>query len=240
MITHGRNALIFVHGSDISGDLNSVTPMSEQELADVSTFGHVGHTLYPGLAKDTLTIEGLYNDTEKALFEGMVQITTSTYGAMIAFGNSLGQRAYATAEVKLKTNAIKSVVTDVNRVSVNLEASNYPFEPGRLLSSGKQTIAAASTGQGASVDNEAASGTTGGAAYLQVLSLTGPGTLTISVQQSSTDAWAGEQTTTASFAAASSTETQRVAISSQILRYSRAAWVSTASTGIIGLSLARY
>jgi len=239
MLTHGRNTQIFVNGVDISGDLNTVTPNSLQELADVTTFGHIGHTSFPGLAKDTATIEAVYNDTEKNLFEGMVQATASGYGMMIAFGNSTGKPAYSCGEVKLKSNAMKVVVTDVNRATINVETNNWPFERGVLLTDGKQTIAAASTGQGASVDNTAASGTTGGAAYLQVLSMTGT-SLTVSVQQSSTDAWAGEQTTSATFAAASSTETQRVAISSQLLRYTRAAWVNAASSCTMALSLVRY
>lgn len=238
-LRHGRNARIYLNGVDISGDLNTVSPTSEQDLGDISVFGHIGHSFYPGLAKDVATIDGLYNSTERTVIEAMVQLSTS-YAMMIGFGQTRGDPAYAANEVALKSNSIKSVVTDVNRVSVNLEASKYPFEPGVLLTAGIQTVAAASTGQGTQVDHGSASGTTGGAAYLQVFSVVTPGTLTVSLQTSSTGAWAGEQATSATFAAASTNGTERVALSSQLNRYARAAWVNTASTASFALSLTRY
>jgi len=237
-LRHGRNVSIYVNGSDISGDANEINPVSEQELADVTAFGNVGHTLYPGLAKDSGSIQVLYNDTEKAVFEGLRQ-TDPGYAMMIAFGQSLGDPAYATNEIMLMNNSMKSVVTDVNRATINFDVDNYPFQPGVLLSSGKQTVGVASTGQNASINNGSASATTGGAAYLQVFSV-GAGTLTVTVQTSSTGAFGGEQATTATFTAASTSGTQRVAITSQIYQYARAAWVSTVSTASFALALVRY
>jgi len=241
MLRHGRNANIWINGTDISGDLNTITPNSEQELADVTVFGNLGHTMYPGLAKDSVTIEALYNDTEKGVFEGMIQVApaSTAYGAMIAFGSALGDPVYALDRTELKSNSIKGVVTDVNRATISLDTDNFPFESGVMLTAGKQTVAAGSTAQGTSVDNNSDSGTTGGAAYLQVFSVIG-GTLTVSVRQSSTGAFAGEQTTTATFAAASTNITQRVAVTSQIYRYAQASWVGATSTSQFALALVRY
>ena len=236
MISHGRNAGIFINGSDLSGDLNEVNPTSEQELADVTAFGNVGHTFYPGLSKDKVTIQALYNNTEKAVFEGLTQLPTG-YALMIAFGSVLGSPAYATNECMLITNNMKTVVTDVNRATINLDVDNYPFEPCVLLTTGKQTIVA--SGQGSSVNNGSASATTGGAAYLQIFSVSTGGTLTVSVQDSNTGAFAGEQTTTCTFAAASTSGTQRIGITSQIQQYTRAVWVDTTSTCTFALALNR-
>jgi hypothetical protein len=238
MIRHGRNALIFLNGVDISGDLNTVTPSMNMDLADVSVFGNVGHTSYPGLAKDSASIDGLYNSTSASVFNSMTQINPG-YGMMIAFGSSSSVPAYSANEVQMRTDSIKSVVTDVNRVTATVDTSNYPFESGLLLSEGKQLVAAASTGTGNTVDFLMASGTTGGAVYLQVFSVVG-GTLTVSLQTSSTGAWAGEQATTATFAAASTSGTQRIGLTSQISRYARAAWAGATSTSQFAESLARY
>ena len=237
-IRHGRNAGIYVNGVDISGDLNAVSAESEQELADITTFGHIGHSSYPGLARDSGTIEALYNSTEKTVFEGMIQLTPS-YAMMLAFGQALGDPAYATEEIMLKSNSMKSVVTDINKASFSFDVDNYPFEESKLLSTGKQTVAAASTGQGTTLDNGSASGTTGGAGYLQVFSVTG-GTLTISIQTSSTGTFGVETATTATFSAASTSGTERKAVSTQIYRYARAAWVATGSTCSFALALKRY
>lgn len=233
---HGRNCGVYMNGVNLSGDLNTITPLSEQELADVSAFGNVGHTFYPGLAKDSLTIEALYNDTEKTAFEGMIQDETGL-NMMIALGSILGDPAYCANEVMLKSNFIKSVVTDVNRATINLDVDNYPFAPATMLTAGIQSVGVASTGTGTSID-QVSSNATGGAAYLQVFTIVS-GTLTVKVQTSSTGAWAGEQATTASFSAASSSEAQRVAITGTIERYVRTSWVDTGSTATFALALNR-
>lgn len=236
-IRHGRNAGIYINGVDLSGDVNAVTVASEQELADVTTFGQIGHTLYPGLAKDTGAIEALYNSTSAAVFNSMVQIHPS-YPMMLTFGGALGDPAYGCNEAMLNNHSIKSVVSDVNRVSFTFDVDNWPFDPGRTLTAGIQTVAASSTGQGVAVNNLSASGTTGGAAYLHVFGSSTGGILTVSIRQSSTGAFAGEQTTTCTFAAAS-TGAQRAAITSQILQYTQAVWSNTAAISQFALLLSR-
>ena len=238
-IRHGRNMSIYVNGIDITGETNAVNVNSEQELVDVTTFGHAGHTFYPGIAKDSGTIEALYNSTGAAVFAALRQQTTG-YGVMIPVGTALGNNAYCAGQVQLSANNVKAVVTDVNRATIGVETSNQPFEPGVMLTAGIQTVAGASTAQGSAVSNGTASGTTGGAAYLQVFPFTTGGTLTVSIRDSSTGAFAGEQTTTCTFAAASSSETQRVAITSQIKAYAQASWVGATSTSYFALCLVRY
>jgi hypothetical protein len=238
-IRHGRNWSVYANGVDISGDLNAININSEQELPDVTTFGHVGHSFYPGLAKDTGTIESLYSSTAATVFSGLRQQTTG-YSLMMPVGTALGNNAYVAHEVMLSANNIKAVVTDVVRATIGVETTNYPFQPGTMLTAGIQTVAGASTSQGSGVSNGSASATTGGAAYLQTFARTAGGTLTVSVQQSTTGAFAGEQATTCTFAASSTAETQRVAISTQITQYARAAWVGATSTSYFALCLVRY
>uniref|UniRef100_A0A6M3LSG1 Putative tail protein n=1 Tax=viral metagenome TaxID=1070528 RepID=A0A6M3LSG1_9ZZZZ len=236
-IRHGRNAAIYVNGSDISGDLNSINPKSEQDLADVTTFGKKGYTYYPGLAKDSGTIEAIYDDTEKAVFEGLIQAATG-YSMMIAFGQSLGDPALVANEISLISNGVKSIVTDVNRASISFDVDSRPFESCKLLSAGKQTVAAVSTGDGTTLDNVTSTPTTGGAGYLQILGMT-DGTLTVTIETSSTGAFAGEEATTATFAVASTTGTERVAITGTIERYARPSWVNTGTTAYFALALKR-
>jgi hypothetical protein len=238
-VRHGRNWSVYANGVDISGDLNAVNINSEQELIDVSAFGHVGHTFYPGLTKDTGTIESLYNSTGAAVFAALRQQTTG-YALMLPVGTALGNNAYVANEVMLSANNVKAVVTDVVRATIGVQTTNIPFVPGVMLTAGIQTVAAASTGQGSAVSNGSASATTGGAAYLQTFARTAGGTLTVSVQQSTTGAFAGEQATTCTFAASSTAETQRVAITAQITQYARAAWVGATSTSYFALCLVRY
>lgn len=241
-VIHGRNAQIYFNGVNISGDLNTITPHNEQELNDITTFGQVGHTFYPGLYKTTGTIEAIYNSTSADVFKALLQ-TEPGYAMMIAMTPSVGTAAYATNECMLIENNIKSVVTDVNRVSFNFDVDNYPFEQSAMLTAGIYTVAASSTGDYASsVNNGSASATTGGAAYLQIMSITSTaGTLTVHIEQSATGAFAGEETTTCTFAAASTTGTQRIALTSQIAAYGRVSWANAgAATCSFACALARY
>jgi len=167
----------------------------------------------------------------------MVQVIAGL-GAIISFGNSIGDRAYSAEECMFKSNGVKSVVTDVNRATIALDVDNNPFTPSILLSTGLQSVGVASTGSGASVDFSSDAATTGGAAYLQVTAV-GSGTLTVTVQTSSTGAFAGEQATSATFAAASSSEAQRVSISGTFGRYARSTWVSSVSTASFVCALHR-
>jgi hypothetical protein len=234
-LRHGRNCAIYLNGIDISGDLNEINPTSEMELADITVFGNVGHTLYPGLAKDSGTISGLYNSTSQTVINALKQ-TDPGYAIMIAFGSTAGDPAYCCNEVMLMNHAIKSVVTDVNRISFNFDVDNYPFEPCTMLTAGIYTAGVASTGDGTSINLASASATTGGAGYLQVMSVTG-GTLTVHIETSSTGSFVGEEATTCTFAAASSSEAQRVAISSLFYQYARVSWVGATSTASFAVAI---
>jgi hypothetical protein len=234
-LKHGRNVKIYMNGVDLSGDINEVSPTSEQDMGDITVAGDIGHTLYPGMANDKLTIQALYNNTEYTLVESMVG-DPDGLGMLIAFGNQLGVSAYGANEVMYMSNSMKTVVTDVNRATLNFDIDNYPFEPCLLLSSGAQPVGAASSADGSTVDLLVAAATTGGAAYLQVLALSA-GTLTVKVETSATGAFAGEEATSATFAAASSAEAQRVGITGTFGRYTRATWAASAGTATFVLAL---
>ncbi len=241
-LRHGRNCGIYINGVDLSGDVNAVTVQSEQELADVTTFGQIGHTLYPGLAKDSGTIEALYNSTSAAVFNAMLQIHPS-YPMMITFGQALGDPAYGVGEAMLNNHSIKSVVSDVNRVSFTFDVDNYPFEKSIMLTTGIQAVISNSTFQYLTAVNAgSASGTTGGAGYLQVMSVVGT-PLAVIISHSSTGAYAGEQTNIIAFISASTSGGQRIATSSQIQPYTRIAYSVATGTGgacTFAVALTRY
>lgn len=241
-LRHGRNCSIYLNGVDISGDLNEINPTSEQELADVTTFGCAGHTFYPGLAKDTGTISGIYSSTSQTVINALKQ-TDPGYAMMIAFGQSIGDPAYCCNEVMLMNHSIKSVVTDVNRISFNFDVDNYPFEPGNMLTPGLKTVTTSGTSYGTGVDGGGLSGTTGGTIYVQVPTVNGAstGALFIDIQHSSTGAFAGEESAWYSFAGLTTSYIARIRETDQIKQYTRIKFInSTASTPQVALALTRY
>ena len=238
MIRHGRNLAIYVNGVDISGDLNEINPVSEMDMAEVDTFGSLNHQAYAGLAKDSGTIQAIYNSTSAVVFQNLIQ-SASGYGMMIPFAPTTnGSPVYCTNAINLKNNAMKSVVTDVNRATIAFETVNYPFEAGTLIVPKRTNTTASSV-----VDNSTST-LIGGAAYLQMFACGSSGTITLSVLSSSTGTFAGEEATTATFATVSSSGTpgtQRIAISGTIQRYAiMASSIVGATTATYAIGLVRY
>ncbi len=232
VIRHGRNLGIYVNGVDISGDLNEINPVSEMDMAEVATFGAVNHQSYAGLAKDSGTIQAIYNSTEATVFQNLVQ-SASGYAMMIPFApTTAGSPVYCTNAINLKNNAMKSVVTDINRATVSFETVNYPFEAGKLL------FPKATSSTAATIVDNSTSTPIGGAGYLQVFNVIT--TLGVRILTSSTGAFAGEQTTTCSFTTASGAETQRVAVTGTIERYATLALTVAGLYPTFAVGLVRY
>ena len=148
MFKHGRNAAIYMNGVDISGDLNTITPTTEVELANATVFGSVGHRELPGLFKDSITVEGLLDDAALGVTTALVQASPG-YSLMILYGQTLGAPAVAVNECMLKNLETPGVVKDINKIKFSLDVDNYPAEPCLVLS-GKAQKSNAINGNSAS------------------------------------------------------------------------------------------
>ncbi len=236
-IRHGRNLAIYVNGVDISGDLNEISPVSEQDMAEVATFGSLNHQAYAGLAKDSGTIQAIYNSTSAVVFQNLIQ-SASGYAMMMPFGSTRGNPIYCTNEINLKNNTMKSVVTDVNRATISFETVNYPFEAGVLLLQKYTDVASFTVGD--SVDNSTST-LLGGAGYLQVFNCGSSGNIVVRILTSSTGLFAGEEATTATFVTISTSGTNRVSITGTIERYAKVTSnLGTATTATLAVGLVRY
>lgn len=240
---HGRNAIILFNTTDVSGISNSVNLKPEVDLGDVTTAGSTGHRFYPGLDKDELTIEGLYDDTTKAIFEALTQ-TEAGYAAMVILGSAVntaavGSGVWACKEALLKGFHVKGVVTDVNRITANLSVQDFGFDVCQLLTTAVQTVT--SGGNSASyLTYGSTSSTAGGAAYLHVTAITG-GTLTVTIQDSADYTnWLEIGTTGAHFTGATAVGTQRIAISGTVRKYIRALWTYAGTSATMAVAFTRY
>jgi len=230
-VEHGKTVRVYVNGQDLSGDLNSITPNSMTELAPYATFGVTGYKYIPGLAADEVTFDALFDggstaSTAEAVVEALRGATTSGHGMMIAFGSTVGTIAYSAGDVKLKSHKVTSVVTDITRFTADFSTEDTPFDEGRLLTTGKQTTVTSTIG--VPLDFVAAV-TTGATAYLHVMQVS-TGTFTARILDSADNI---TYTTTGTFAAASSNETQKIAISGAVKRYVAAGWTNSATTSTI-------
>ncbi len=233
-IVHGKNAKVLLNGVDISGDLNTITPKMSNNLVDYATFGVIGYKHLPGLGEDEVSFEALYNSTSYNIVNTLKGLTSTGYQMIVVLGSTAAVPAFAADQVKVKSQSVKSIVTDINRYSANFVTDNLPFDQCKLLSAGIETVIA--NGQGASLDN-GASTNAGANAYLQVTQVS-IATFTASIQTSPDNlTW----TTTGTFLAVSTgnTYTERINFASTVDRYIRAAYLTT-SMATFALAFARY
>ena len=214
-ILHGKNVNLYVNGLDISGDVNEVTPKSEIELADVTTFGSTGHRYYPGLTKDEFSYKGLFNPIAGYLYSQLTTLfqTATTYGVMIikAAANPavVGDSVSACEGVMLNKVEAKAVTTDVLRLDASFKVEDHPFENGILAMVKAQKSL---DWTGTSINN-AADSHLGAIGYVQVFEQTGGTGCTLSLIHSTSGAWAGEETelmTFGNFATAGCPTSKRV------------------------------
>ncbi len=233
-IVHGKNAKVLLNGVDISGDLNTITPKMSNNLVDYATFGVIGYKHLPGLGEDEVSFEALYNSTSADVVNTLKTLTSTGYAMMVALSSTVGGVAFAVDQVKVKDNSIKSVVTDINRLTANFVTHDYPFEPCVLLTTGLQTVSG--NNAGGSIDN-GASTNAGATAYLQMAYLS-TGTFTISLD-TAPDNVTWLPVWVSAVISSGRTYTERISLASTVDRYVRIAWLVT-STATFMLAFDRY
>lgn len=218
--------MAFVHGSQsrvafddlhLSCILDSWSMSLGAGLTDVSSFCDDGRTYIPGLADDSLSGSGHYDDVADASLDATNAggLTLVTFGPA---GLAVGSPAYL-GSVRQSSYAIGSTVSDRVTFAVNLQADGQ-LRRGVALHAPEAETA---TGNGASHD-DGASSTDGLVASLHASSVTG--TLDVKVQDSPDGStW----TDLVTFAQLSASGFEKAEVSGSVDRYLRAIW--TIGTG---------
>lgn len=233
-IRHGKNVVVYFNGYDIGGDVNAISGKSENDLVTYAVFdGSNGYHHYPGLAKDEIGLEALHNDdsvtylTATAQLEALRQVTptvlTPGYQAMVLYGQTAGDPASVSKECLLKSYTIKSVVTDVNRLSAMLVSNDMPFQDSKVLL-GKATKT--TSGSGTALDNLASS-SNGGVGYVQVLSCLYGTSAALIIEHSTDNSNWGALLTLGTF---TTVGTACVACTGTVDEYIRATWTLSAGS----------
>jgi len=221
-IYHGKNTRLYIGGYDISALVLGVTPVQEKELTPYAVCDGGQYHQMPGLAKDTLSIDGLFDDDYMAVLNNLRAASTG-YQIIIPFGITLGNRALAVDAAWLTKYVQTAVVTDINKMSAELVADDLPWDYCKLLFPKAQKT---EDGNHTSIDDGSASAA-GLAAYLQVFECGGDDALVVKIQESSDDgagdAWADLIT----FTTANGITTERKTVSGAVERYLRVAWSGT-------------
>lgn len=230
----GNNCRLYINGYEIGSIVESISPNPEIELHPYAVMDDSGgyHQLR-GLHKDTLEIDGLFDDNYQGVLASLRGSDTG-YGVLIPFGTSAGCTGLAHNEVKLSDLKMNAVVTDINRITAKLLVENAHFDDITVISAFDTKTA---SGEGSSLDAGAGS-TDGASAYLQITSLGADETLEVKIQESSddgdTDAWSDLITFTTLDGAVATRTAEKKTVSGTVEQYIRVVWTFSGSSPYAG------
>lgn len=216
---HGKDAVVYQDGNDLTGYLRSMSNSAEVETAEASTFADDDKVYVTGVQDATISAEGLFDAT----FDGNLDsITTSPAKAVFSVypgGDALGSagRGYSLDITSAERTA---EVGDVVMVSLEGQSS---VGTERILSyhALAQRIAA---GTATAIDGAAAS-TAGGVGYLHATAASG--TVVVKVQHSSDNVTFADLVTLGSVTA--SARAFRTTSAGTVNRYTRLVYTPTPS-----------
>lgn len=221
-IYHGQNARIYIAGYDISSLAVALTPVQEIEVKSYAVMdGISGYHQLRGVAKDALSIDGLFDDNYTAVLTALFASTTG-YQIMIPFGVTDGNRGLAVDSAWLQRYKFNAVVTDINKLTGELVAENLPWDEVVMILSKAQKVA---DGSGAAYNYGAA--ITSIVGYLQVFTCGAGDNLIVKVQ-SDDNASFTSPTDRITFTTANGITTERSTANVGVDSYLKITWAGTA------------
>lgn len=227
----GQHVQVLVDGYELTGDMNHISIPDARDVYDVTAFGDVVHKFIAGRRTVTLEHSGYMNAdsarSHPALSGDAVEgIATVLLGQNAAPAD--GDPAYSLAIRQGKYSVIPKFGSFV---SFSATLANRGELGGWGLALGVPT-SFTNTANGSAVDGGAAS-SDGGAAYLHLLTAAATDRYTLVVEGSTTGAFAGEESTLATFTLdGAEVGSEFITISGSIPRYTR--WKATRAAGTAG------
>ena len=234
-VIHGSNADAFLNGYDVGEFFNNVRYSANRDIHDVTVFNSGGNKEYSPspIDESTASASGFFDhdavtdaDGGDYALEAAVasQAMTSVFCWFPGGASAVGARGRA-LEGAITNYEIEDDSGNVATASMEM-TSNVGVEPVDLLA----TLAArVNSFTGTSDDNGAAT-TEGGSAYLQVTDVTS-GTLPVIVEHSTDDAVWSTKGTFSNVTA--DHDSERIALSGTINRYTRASATGTYSAAFL-------
>jgi len=213
----GIKSNFYLDSSDLSGDVGAIDSINKARAQlDVTSIASDFMERLPGIEDASMGFTAFYNNT--GAHAQLRAMGTAATVATVSLGVAVGASAASMVGAKVSfTNTRGQDGSLVQQAQILPTISGGGLEWGNLLTAG--TVSA--TGTASSTLDNAASTSTGGAAYLHVFSVTA-GTVTVAVQDSA-DNSSFSNVTGLSFTAASAGTAQRVetAGTASIGRYTR-------------------
>lgn len=219
--SHGSKAKVLVNGYDLSNYLRSVSFSALADTAETTTLGSTAKTYIPGLQDATVSAEGIYDGSPKAVDEILQAAlgAESTIWVYLPQGDGVGKSGFGIECIETSYE-IESPVDDVAAISV--EAQSKVGREQVVVLADLQTRTASGNG---STRDDGASSSDGAVGYLQVLGLSGSGAaLTVTIQHSSDGSNWSSLINFPQVSTSGVPKAQRIAVQGTVNRYVRAIW----------------
>lgn len=234
---NGLGDALYVGGTDVSGDINSLSSISgSQATIDVTDITQSAHSRLGGQRDGMIEFVSYF---DPALAHPVFSaLPTSDVVVMYCRGTALGGPCAAMVAKQLNYDGSRSQSGEFT-FKVSAQANAFGLEWGVLLTPGMRTDTAATNGS--SIDT-LASASFGGQAYLEVASVTGT-SVTLTIQDSADNSTFAAVTSFA-FAAATpgaSPQSQRIAIgnTATLRRYIRVVSTGTFTNAVFAVALVK-
>lgn len=225
---HGKNILVLYNGLNLSGDFTSIDLSQTVDTVDISTFGDTDHEYLSGTIVNNANWNTIWNDAAGAAEASFAPNlgSASLFPAMVIPNNVVASRAYGAHDAQLTAYSTSGSVSDAVKASGSFQCSGG-LRSGSLVKHYVQVSAASNTTGAADAGGVAT--TRGARAYFMLTQVTG-GSVTMTIEHSTTQGGVYSQLLTFGAQNTVGGYYQTVAVGVTINGFVRATWTQTATT----------
>jgi len=238
---NGLNVRLYVEGYDLSGDANALSGMGyTNELLDVTTLDVEAKKRIVGIADAEISVDAWFdaasNRSHAVWTSNSGKQPTADQDVLVPMGAAVGDPCVGLVSKQGTYTTTRSPGSAISANATYTTSDGSGLEFGVMLTAHDDTHSSA--GSGTVVDGGAAT-SNGGAAYLQIFSLAS-GSVTVSVQESTSSG--GSYTNIVNFstvAAAAAPTSERLVMTGTVARYLKVTTTGTFSNAKIAVGFTR-
>ena len=234
----GLNVRLYVEGKDMSGSANALDGAGySQAMLETTPLNTSAATRITGLADGTLSVNGYFDTSDDAPWaEDSGKLPSSDAVVLVALSSAVGDPSVGMNAKEGEFNVSRSSGSAIS-IASSFSGNGMGGEFGEMLTAHDDTHSSAGSG---TVVDSGASSSSGGAGYVQVISL-GSGSVVVNLQESTSSGGSYSNFMTFStVAAAAAPSAERVTMEGTVQRYIKVVTTGTFSNAKIAVAFARF
>ena len=234
----GLNVRLYVEGKDMSGSANALSGAGySQAMLETTPLNTAAATRITGLADGTLSVNGYFDTSDDAPWaEDSGKLPSSDAVVLVALSSAVGDPSVGMNAKEGEFNVSRSSGSAIS-ITSSFSGNGMGGEFGEMLTAHDDTHSSAGSG---TVVDSGASSSSGGAGYVQVISL-GSGSVVVNLQESTSSGGSYSNFMTFStVAAAAAPSAERVTMEGTVQRYIKVVTTGTFSNAKIAEAFARF